>query len=199
MNSVRDGSLRGVFLVDISLKELNGQRYTFIRLGLSFFENLYQGGPLLYHVVACHVFLERLRHPRTPVYIAAKAFSYKSYLALINSVKEVYPRFDAKTPDDIKKVIDDYALTIKHEDEQYNSENCVLKRELSHLKQLVAPISPANLSNPHIQFFNNRNPGWYKGHQLITVARVTWCDLLYVLFKAMRRSQNRCVGSVHVR
>ena len=197
---LRDGSLRGVFLVDISLRELNGQRYIFVRLGLSFFEKQYQGGSLLYYVVACHVFIERLRHPRTPVYIAAKAFSYKSYLALINSVKEVYPRFDAKTPPFIKKIIDIYALTVKHDDEHYDSESCVLKRELSHLKQSLAPITSTDLSNPHIQFFNNQNPGWYKGHQLITVARVTWSDLVCVLFKAIGRSQNQCVsqtGGVH--
>ena len=191
---VHGGSLRGVFFVCVKPRELDGQRYIFIRVGLTFFENGYQGGPLLYYVVAYHVLMQRLRYPRTPVYIAAKAFSYKSYLALVNSVKEVYPRLDAKTPPFIKKIIDNYALAVKHDDEHYDRESCVLKRELAYLKQPVAPISSADLSNPHIQFFNNQNPGWCKGHQLIMVARVTWSDLLCVLFKIIGRSRNQNVS-----
>ena len=186
----KDGSLRGVFFLDVSPREHDGQRYTLIRIGLSFFENFYRGGPLLYYVVAYHVFMQLLRQPRTPIYITGKAFSYKSYLALTNSVKEVYPRFDAKTPPFIKKIIDSYALSVKHADEEYDSETCVLKRELSHMKKTVAPISPADLSNPNIQFFNRQNPGWCKGHQMIMVAKVTWIDLLYALFKAMGRNRS---------
>ena len=186
----KDGSLRGVFFLDIGPREHDGQSYTLIRLGLSFFENFYRGGPLLYYVVAYHVFMQLLWHPRTPVYITGKAFSYKSYLAMANSVKEVYPRFDAETPPFVKKIIDSYVLSVKHADEEYDPETCVLKRELSHMKESIAPISPTDLNNPHIQFFNRQNPGWCKGHQLIMVAKVTWSDLLHGLLKAIGRNRS---------
>jgi hypothetical protein len=186
----KDGSLRGVFFLDVGPREHDGQSYTLVRIGLSFFENFYRGGPLLYYVVAYHVFMELLRHPWTPLYITGKAFSYKSYLAMAKSVKEAYPRFDAETPPFIKKIMDSYALSVKRADEEYDSETCVLKRELSHMKESIAPISPADLSNPHIQFFNRQNPGWRKGHQLILVAKVTWMDLLHVLFKGIGRNKS---------
>ena len=189
----KDGSLRGVFFLDVGPREHDGQSYTLIRIGLSFFENFYRGGPLLYYVVAYHVLVELLRHPKTPLYITGKAFSYKSYLAGVNTFREVYPRFDAETPPFIKKIIDSYALSVKHAGEEYDSETCVLKRELSHMKESVAPISPTDLSNPHIQFFNRQNPGWHKGHQLIMVAKITWRDLLCLFFKGMGR--NMGVGS----
>ena len=118
-----------------------------------------------------------------------KAFSYKSYLAMTNSLKEVYPRFDAETPPFIKRVIDDYAQSVMQADEEYDSDTCVLKREMSHVKESVAPISPVDLSNPHIKFFSRQNPGWCKGHQLIMVAKVTWSDLLYLFYKAMGRNR----------
>ncbi len=186
----KDGSLRGVFFLDVGPREHDGQSYTLVRIGLSFFENFYRGGPLLYYVVAYHVFMQLLRHPWTPLYITGKAFSYKSYLAMANSVKEAYPRYDAETPPFIKKIMDSYALSVKRADEEYDSETCVLKRELSHMKESVAPISPADLSNPHIQFFNHQNPGWRKGHQLILVAKVTWMDLLHALFKGIGRNKS---------
>ena len=186
----KDGSLRGVFFLDISPREQDGQSYTLIRLGLSFFEKSYSGGPLMYYVVAYHILIQFLRHPWTPLYLTGKAFSYKGYLAMINSVKQLYPRFNVKTPPFIKKIIDSYALSVKHANEEYDSETCVLKRELSCIKESVAPISHADLSNPHIQFFSHQNPGWYKGHQLIMVARVTWSDLLCILLKAIGRNRS---------
>ena len=192
----KDGSLRGVALLDTSHQETDGQSYTMIRLGLCFFENFYRGGPLLYYVVAYHVFMQLLFHPLTPVYIAGKAFSYKSYLVLAKNIKEVYPRFDAQTPPFIKKLIDDYAESVRHTDEEYNKERCVLKRELSTMKESVAPISPLDLKNPHIKFFDSQNPGWRKGHQLIIVAKVSWSDLLRTFYKAISRNKSgrRCSG-----
>ena len=186
----KDGSLRGVFFLDVGPREHEGQRYTLIRIGLSFFENFYRGGPLLYYVVAYHVFMQLLWHPRTPLYVTGKAFSYKSYLAMVNSFKEGYPRCDTETPPFVKKIIDSYALSVKRADEEYDSETCVLKRELSHMKESIAPISPVDLNNPHIQFFNCQNPGWRKGHQLIMVAKVTWRDLLHGLFKGIGRNKS---------
>ena len=185
----KDGSLRGVFFLDVRPEEHDGQSYTLIRVGLSFFENFYRGGPLLYYVIAYHVFTQLLWHPLTPVYVTGKAFSYKSYLAMANSVKELYPRYNAQTPPFIKRIIDSYAESVKTPDEEYDSETCVLKRELSSMKGSVAPISPSDLKNPHIQFFNSQNPDWRKGHQLVMVAQVTWTDLLSGLFKAMGRSK----------
>ena len=187
----KDGSLRGVFLLDIKpQQECNGQEFTLIRVGLSFFENFYRGGPLLYYVIAYHVFIQLLWHPLTPVYVTGKAFSYKSYLALAHSAKEVYPRYNAETPPFIKNIIDSYAESVKHADEEYDKETCVLKRETSSMKGNVAPIIPTDLKDPHIQFFTKQNPGWRKGHQLIMVAKVSWLDLLNGVWKAIGRNRS---------
>ena len=186
----KDGSLRGVSFLDIRPQEVDGQRYTLIRLGLSFFENFYRGGPLLYYIVSYHIFKQLMRHPLTPIYVIGKAFSYKSYMGFAHSVKEFFPRYNAPTPPFIKNIIDSYAESVKTADEEYDRESCVLKRELSSIKASVAPISPADLKDPHIRFFTEQNPGWHRGHQLIMVAKVTWFDLLRVIFKAIGRNRN---------
>lgn len=186
----KDGSLRGVFFLDVGPRETDGQSYTLIRLGLSFFENYYQGGPLLYYVLTYHVFRELLRHPRTPIYVIGKAFSYKSYISFARTLREFYPRYNAPTPPFIKSIIDGYAESVKTESEEYDRESCVLKRELSSMKPSVAPISLIDLENPHIQFFTKKNPGWHRGHQLIVVAKVSWSDVLKALFKAIGRNRS---------
>ena len=183
----KDGSLRGMFLLDTCSQETDGQSYTLIRIGLSFFENFYRGGPLIYCIVSYYILIQLLSHPLTPVYIAGKVFSHIGYVALTKNVKEVYPRFDAETPPFIKKLIDDYAESVRHTDEEYDKETCVLKRELSTVKESVAPISPLDLKNPHIQFFDSQNPGWRKGHMLIIMAKVSWSDLLRIFCRAVCR------------
>lgn len=186
----KDGSLRGVSLLDVIPAERSRQDYTLIRIGLSFFENFYRGGPLLYYIIFYHIFIQLLCHPLTPVYIIGKCFSYKSYLAVIHNMTEVYPRYDAPTPPSIKSIIDSYAESIKFANEEYDRETCVLKRELSSIKETVAPIFDNDLKNPHIQFFTSQNPGWHKGHQLIIVAKTSWFDLFRGVWRAIQRNRN---------
>lgn len=185
-----DGSLRGVMLMGIDHRENQGEKYTLFRLGLAFFQKYYQGGPLLYYVLAYHVLWQLLCHPLTPVYITGKAFSYKSYLTMAKNIDNFYPRYNIKTPPFEQKVIDDFALSIKSPDEVYDPRRCVLERTHTAMKEFVAPIVDRDLNNPHIKFFQETNPGWRQGHQLIIIGRVTWGDLLRMFFKAITKAQS---------
>ena len=185
-----DGSLRGAMLLGIDSKDNCGKKYTVVRIGLAFFQKFYQGGPLLYYVLAYHVLWELLLHPFTPVYITGKAFSYKSYVAMAKNIKNFYPRYDAKVPPFEQKLIDEFGLSVKSADEVYNPERCVLQRTLSAMKEFVAPILEHDLENPHIKFFQETNPGWQQGHQLIVIGRMTWSDLLSFVFKAVTKARS---------
>lgn len=184
----KDGSLRGIMLLGIDKKTGDSGNYTLIRLGLSLFQNYYRGGPFLYYVTAYHVLKEMILHPRTPLYIAGKAFSYKSYMAISSLFTEFYPRFGTVTPAFEKSILNEFGEGIAHANEVYDRETCVLKRELSTIREHVAPITADELDNPHIRFFAETNPGWRKGHQLCVIGKVTWSDLISGLFKAVKRA-----------
>ncbi len=186
----KDGSLRGMLLLGIDNKTSDsGKKYTLIRIGLSLFQNYYQGGPLMYYVGAYFVLKELFWHPRTPVYLAGKAFSFKSYMVLANTIKEFYPRHDIPTPDFEKSIIDEFGRGIATASEVFDEVHGVLKRELSQVREHVAHISEEELQNPHIRFFTEWNPGWTKGHQMCCIGRVKWSDIFYVIWKAMRRAR----------
>ena len=185
-----DGSLRGVMLLSVDKKEKDGKPYTLIRLGLSFFQNYYRGGPLLYYILAYHVLKELFWHPQTPLYLTGKAFSYKSYVAFAHSVEQLYPRYDAETPPFEKSIIDEFAASVKSPSEVYDEETCVLKRERTAMKETIAPIVSEDLTDPHIRFFNTQNPDWQKGHQLIMLAKVTWMDLIQNIWKGICRARS---------
>ena len=184
----KDGSLRGIMLLGVDNKTKDGGNYTLIRLGLSLFQNYYRGGPFLYYVTAYHILKEMILHPRTPLYIAGKAFSYKSYVVMTGLCTEFYPRYGTVTPAFEKSVLNEFGEGIAHANEVYDRETCVLKRELSTIREHVAPITSEELKNPHIRFFAETNPGWSKGHQLCVVGKVTWSDMASGLFKALKRA-----------
>lgn len=97
-----DGTLRGMFLMDIRDHCSQRRRYKVIKvgptrpalpsslqvacmcpssqLGLALFYRDYRGGPLIFMAVLYHVGKHLVLHPFTPVYIIGKAFSYMSYL-----------------------------------------------------------------------------------------------------------------------
>lgn len=174
----RDGSMRGMLLMKVERRQKeNGGMYTLMRLGSGFMQAGYQGGPLLYYVLSCRLLKELILHPYTPLYIIGKTFGYKSYLAFATTVKNFYPRYNTTTPSFEKRLLDNYAESMRFSGESYNQEG-VIEREGVMLKENVSPISNEDLNNPHIQFFQEHNPGWRKGHQLCILAKVTWGDVI---------------------
>jgi hypothetical protein len=185
----KDGSLRGVTLLGVDRKELNGVKFTLIRLGLSFFENYYRGGPLLYYVFAYHIMKEMILHPLTPLFVIGKAFSYKSYLILCKTISRAYPKYNTETTDFARSLLNNYGMSVKFPGEEYDPETFVLKREKTAIKKGVAVLQPDDLKDPHIKFFVDRNPGWVKGHQLLSTGEIRWIDF----FNVLRRSVGRAI------
>ena len=195
-----DGSLRGIYLMGIEHKEDNGEKYTLIKIGLALVKNCYRGGPLMYYVFLWHALRELVLHPRTPIYLMGKAFSYLSYIALFRFLEEVYPRYDRKTPERERNLMNQFANDVRMGNESYDPDTFVLKRELSNLKSHVAPITESDLENPHIRFFAKSNPGWQSGHCLFFIAKVSLSDALSILWKSIKRARrgrkNSTVGPV---
>ena len=183
----KDGSLRGVMLFGVDRREINGSKYTLLRLGLASFQNYYRGGPLFYYVAAYHVLKEKICHPFTPVYIIGKLFSYKSYMVLCRNMPHTYPRHNMETPEFVRNLINEYGKRAKMENEIYDPETFILKRETTTLKEGVVPLTKADLEEPNIKFFVERNPGWEKGHQMITAGEMRWSDLVVMVWKNMAK------------
>lgn len=184
----RDGSLRGMMLLGVDRKELDGVKYTQVKVGLSFFQNYYRGGPWLYFASAYLILKEMILHPFTPLYMIGKAFSYKSYLVMCHYVQESFPRYDRETPAFAKKLLNNFGLSTKSPNEIYDPETFVLKRERSGMKPGVAVLTENDLKDPHIKFFVERNPGWAKGHQMLAMGRMRWVDLLRMIWRTVNRA-----------
>ena len=184
-----DGSLRGMCLLSKDQIEHNGKKLNTIKLGLALFHNYYQGGPYLYYVIIYHALKALMLSPRTPVYILTKLFSYKSYLALVNTCKEVYPVYNKEIPEMQRSLLNSFADSVRFPNETYNPDTFILEREMSHIRAHAANISYKDLQNPHIKFFATQNPGWQKGHCMFCITQVTWP----ILLKTIKRSIGRAI------
>ena len=185
-----DGSLRGMMFLGIDNCKQGGESYTLIRLGLSLFQNYYSGGPLLYYFFAYMIFKELITHPLTPLYVLGKSFTYKSYLVAMHGLSSAYPRYNAPTPPFEKRLIDEFGRAVAGEVDVCDEKTGVIQRERTTVKISVAPpLTDTQLENPHLRFYHEQNPDWAKGHLMVCIARITWGELLRVVYRAILRAR----------
>lgn len=117
---------------------------------------------------------------------------YKTYLLMANNFDKAYPRYDQKTPPFFQALSDDFARQLYPK--AYNKERGLLLFDgpHEHLKTNVAPITEDLKARfPHIRYFEERNPNWPVGDELVCVAQfdllVGFAFVKKVFFKGLRR------------
>ena len=82
---------------------------------------------------------------------------------LFMKFKECYPRYDRDTPEQLKKIQDEFARSQLQEDQTYDEKtNVIVIQNSPHVAEGLLAVSEKNLQNPHIKFFVERNPGYTK-------------------------------------
>jgi len=183
----RDGSLRGLFVISCDRCNKKEKSYTVLRLGLSFFEKEYRGGPYFYYTILYFRIKEFFLHPFKPFYIFGTLFSYKSYAILTHNLAHVYPSYSQDTPEEIGEIINDFAKKVKLPGEVYDPVKFVLKNEIVAMKESVSEPGRANRDDPNVKFFIERNPGWSKGHLLFTLSSVHFADIFRIIYRMLYR------------
>jgi len=138
-----------------------------------------------------HLFAQKLAHPFQPYWWLLISKGYKTYLLMANNFAEHYPRYERPTPADRQQILEDFASQLFPD--SYNRENGLIEfaESLGQLKGHVAPIHADCLENPRIRFFQDRNPTWQRGSELVCIARMTWSMPFYYGAKALRKQWTR--------
>ena len=83
-----------------------------------------------------------------------------------------YPRYDRDTPEQLKKIQDEFARSgISHqEDKTYDEKTNVIVVHNAgvHVAEGLSAVSERDLQNPHIKFFVERNPGYTKVYSIVS-------------------------------
>ena len=136
-----------------------------------------------------NIILEKLLHPKTPVYWFLISKGYKTYLLLANNFINYYPRYDQPTPLEMKSLIERLSNSLFPG--HFKSDNGILSfkgQNHEKLKSFVAPITEQMCEKyPKIKFFNEQNPFWQEGDELACIGEVSLKLALVHPYKVFRK------------
>jgi hypothetical protein len=91
---------------------------------------------------------------------------FRTYRFLPVFWREFFPRFDAETPQEIKRLLP--ALARERFGSRFDSAAGVVRFDSpQRLRGGLTEVPPSRESDPHIAFFLNSNPGWTNGDELV--------------------------------
>ena len=166
------GNLCGFSTYKLIKTQLDSKKYFAIFSGDTIIQKQYWGHFALFRSFAklMNHFLE-LGHQ--PLYWFLITKGIRTYLMLPLFFKEFYPAFSKDTPHCLKMLMDQFGKELF--DKSYHEENGIIRLELpaDYLKSHLSEIPAGKLTNKHIQFFLEKNPGFVHGDELSCITEIT--------------------------
>jgi hypothetical protein len=184
------GEVVGMAAVDLLEVTHEGRRAHIIFTSSVLLDERYRGKNLLQRAGLTCFLRTRLRHPLAPIYWFFDTFSYKSYLLLAYNFTEFWPRPDQSIPHWERGLMETLARQ-GYGDNWDSTQGVVRDQGGKKLREGVAPISKADLTEPHIRFFQERNPRHEQGEVLVCLAPLTWRNWRSILGNSLRRLLRR--------
>jgi hypothetical protein len=110
------------------------------------------------------------QRPNEPVYWYLISKGYRTYRFLPLFFNEFYPRYDSSTPLELRAIIDAVARA-KYPD-RYDAVAGVIRATATsdRLRADLGELTDARLRDPHVEFFQQQNPGHIAGDELCCIA-----------------------------
>jgi hypothetical protein len=124
-------------------------------------------------------------HPEAELYWFLISKGYKTYRFLPVFFHEFYPRHNVPTRTWEQCVID--ALARSRYPDEYDARTGVIQATPSQyrLREGIADITAERLTDPHVRFFQTRNPGHVRGDELCCLAPLTRANFTRAAFRAI--------------
>lgn len=124
-----------------------------------------------------------LRHPFRPLYVWCDALTYKPYLCFANCLEKFYPTFQETTPDKIEFLLE--KIGKHYYKENYQPRKGIVTKSKKIVTDESTIITPYDRSNPHIAFFEEKNPNHIHGSGLLTIAPLDFRNLVKLYKKCI--------------
>jgi hypothetical protein len=173
---VRDpaaGRLCGFSTQTVLETEVDGQAVRALFSGDTIVRRDSWGDPALTHVWGRFALSLIDAHAGEEFYWFLISQGYKTYRFLPVFFREFYPRHDAPTPGRVRAVID--ALAGQRYPTSYDPARGIVRATAAQyrLRPGLADVIPGRLRDPHVRFFQARNPGHGGGDELCCLAPLT--------------------------
>ena len=162
-------------------------------VGLSYVEREWRSTALTQRMVVRRV-LGPLLSPRfRRVYFWADCLTYRPYLAMARNLIEYYPSRTQVTPDEVREVITTLGRT--YYGDSFDEKRGTVRKDARRIKEHEAVISAADLRDPDIGFYRERNRDYDRGDGLIAICPMGVRNLVHLVGRQMRKR----VRTVHAR
>jgi len=164
-----DGVLCGFSSMDIYDVEIDGQVISVVYSGDTVVNSeTWSDSALSYYWMGAIDYLRRL-YRKERLYWFLLVSGYRTYRFLPVYSATFYPRHDKDTPDDVQLIMDTVAG--ERFGKNYNPETGIVRLDApATLKEGYRGIPENRLSDPHIAYFAERNPGHEHGDELVCFA-----------------------------
>jgi hypothetical protein len=96
---------------------------------------------------------------------------YKTYRFLPVFFRDFYPTYQSPTPPRLQCILDTFA--IQKFEAGYNPANGIVRLDhATPLRPAIAEVDHRRLHDPHVAFFDTRNPKWGQGEELACITRI---------------------------
>jgi len=186
MQDAQSGAIKGFSTVQLFDREVSGRRIRVLFSGDTVLEAGYWGQGTLRRGFVRVMFLEKLRHPFTPLYWFLLSKGYRTYLLLARNVVSFWPRYDAATPPAIAQLIG--TLAQEKFGKAWLPEQGVVRFEqsLGRVKPGAVPLTADLQEDPHVRFFHEANPGHGDGDELCCLGKLDLATCLHSARKFVR-------------
>ncbi len=184
-----NGALVGIGGIDFYPVEFRGERRQVLYSGNLIFEEGVRGFSLVQEIGFLYYLRLKLLHPFSPTYLFYDTFSYKTYLMLPRNFGEYWPRYDRETPEDVLAFLD--VLGRARYGSRWDADRGICVGASRRLREGVATIDSTMLSDPHIRYYQSRNPEYHRGDMLAVLIPLNASNWLSVATNAWRRARRR--------
>lgn len=167
--------------------QMNGKKVVGVYSGDTVVNKDYWGSPALGIEFLKYLWKLKVRRLGTPVYWFLISKGYKTYLLMAKNFKTFYPRFEDKTPEHFKLLMDEFYGN-KFPDSYHIESGLIIHSGTScALRENISDITMELISEPRIAFFQKQNPEWAKGNELTCIAEMTlFMPFKYIIKKFLK-------------
>ena len=186
----KSGDIVGFSTIKELSLEIDGKMTHAFFSGDTVIEKEFWGNRILVYLFYKYLIAFRLRKLGAPIYWLLISKGFKTYLILANNYYSYYPHYKGKHQG-LKKIADAYSEA--YYGEYYDRDKGVLDfgDDYAPLKGDIAPITDQmRKKSPKIRFFEQQNPEWERGTELVCVGAIPTQDFFRYIERFLTKSQN---------
>lgn len=165
----------------------DGRRRAAFYMGLTFIDRRWRSHALIPRMVIQRMLVPWLTRAHDGLYFWSDCLTYRPYLVMARNLREYYPSRHRATPAEIDALL--AAIGRAHYGDDFDAARGIVRKAKVTLHATERGISPADLDDPDIRFYLERNRDYADGDGMLALCPATLGNLAHYLVRRLRRGR----------